>query len=224
MTLKVKICGLRGPDAAIAAARAGADLLGFVFFSKSPRAIAVEAAGEVVTEIKRIADGEGFGVPDFVGLFVDAGEKALAEAAPFLTHFQLHGHEDAERVAAIRAEFGLEVIKAVGVAPGAEIAVPADLAAAADVILLDARPPKGAVRPGGHGATFDWSRLRSYRHETPFMVAGGLTPENVAAAIAAAGGMPAFAGVDVSSGVESKPGLKDAALIARFVAAARAAG
>lgn len=224
MTLKVKICGLKSADGAIAAARAGADLLGFVFFTKSPRSIAVEAAEEIVTEVKRVSDDEGFAVPGAVGLFVDPGEKALAEAAPFLSHFQLHGHEDAERVAAIRSEFGLEVIKAIGVGESPSIALAAELAEAADFILLDARPPKGAERPGGHGAPFDWSLVKSYPSETPFFLAGGLRPDSVAGAIAASRAVPAFAGVDVSTGVESRPGVKDEDLIARFIAAAKAAG
>lgn len=223
MTLRVKICGLRSAPDAIAAVRAGADLLGFVFYAKSPRAISVDAAEEIVTEIKRVTDDEGLGVPGFVGLFVDAGEKALAEPASFLTHFQLHGHEDAERVASIRAEFGLEIIKAVAVGGVEDVDIPGELADAADLLIFDARSPKGAERPGGNGARFDWSLLQSYRSETPFLVAGGLDPESVPAAIAAAGGVAGFAGVDVSSGVESKPGIKDPALIARFVAAARAA-
>lgn len=224
MTHQVKICGIRTAPDAIAAARAGADLIGFVFFQKSPRALAVEAAEEIVTEVKRACNDEALKVPGFVGLFVDAGEKALAEAAPFLTHFQLHGHEDAERVATIRAGFGLDVIKAVGVAGAGDLAIPEDLAAAADLILFDARPPKGAARPGGHGAPFDWSLIRSYRAAAPFFIAGGLGPDNVAAAIAAVRDVAGFSGVDVSSGVEMQPGRKDPARIARFLAAARAAG
>ncbi len=219
----IKICGVKSVDHAVAAARAGAGFIGFVFVAKSPRAIIADAANEIVTEIKQLAYEEGFAVPRFCGLFVDAGEKLLGEAAPFLSHFQFHGHEDADRIAEIRSEFGVEVIKAVGVSDADDFGDLAALAEAADMLLFDARPPKGAVVPGGNGAPFDWSLLQHYRAETPFLLAGGLTPGTVADAIRAANGHPAFAGVDVSSGVEGRPGEKDGALIAAFIKAARAA-
>jgi phosphoribosylanthranilate isomerase len=220
----VKICGVRTPGAALAAARAGADMVGFVFVPKSPRAVAADDANDIVTALKQQSFEEGFACPKFCGLFIDAGEKLLAEAAPFLTHFQFHGHEDADRINEIRNEFGLELIKAVGVAELSDLAGVDTLAAAADMLLFDARPPKGAALPGGNGVPFDWSVLKSYRHETPFLLAGGLTPANVGAAIGALAGHVGFAGVDVSSGVEIAPGEKDAALIDAFVKAAKAAG
>lgn len=220
----VKICGLRSAEAAAAAARAGADIIGFVFVPKSPRYIAPDSAHEIVLETKQLCEGEGLGVPCFAGLFVDAGEKLLAETAPFLTHFQFHGHEDAGRIDVMRAEFAVEIIKAVGVGDAADFGDIAALAAAADLLLFDARPPKGAIAPGGNGEPFDWTLLRHYRGETPFLLAGGLRPETVGAAIRAASGHTAFAGVDVSSGVETKPGLKDPGLIASFLKAARAEG
>ncbi len=220
----VKICGVKTVGAALAAARSGADFIGFVFVAKSPRAIAPDAASDIVTEIKQVSFDEGFALPKFCGLFIDAGEKALAETAPFLSHFQFHGHEDAERVEEIRGEFGLEVIKAIGVADAADFDGVDALAAAADMLIFDARALKGAALPGGNGAAFDWRLIERYRAETPFLLAGGLGPGNVAAAIAAARGHTAFAGVDVSSGVETRPGVKDAALIDAFIRAARAAG
>jgi phosphoribosylanthranilate isomerase len=219
----VKICGVRTTAHALAAVRAGADFVGFVFVPKSPRAIRPDDANDIVTEIKQMSFDEGFALPKFCGLFVDAGEKLLSEAAPFLSHFQFHGHEDAERVAEIRAAFGLEVIKAIGVAEAPDFAAAQDFAEAADLLIFDSRPPKGAPLPGGNGEAFDWSILRHYQAETPFLLAGGLNPSNVEKAIRAAKGHTAFAGVDVSSGVEAKPGDKDEALIAAFVKAAKAA-
>lgn len=218
----VKICGLRTAPGAIAAARAGADFLGFVFVAKSPRFVAPDLANEIVLETKQACEEEGLGVPRFVGLFVDAGEKLLAETAPFLTHFQFHGHEDAERITDVRAEFGVEIIKAIGVGEAADFDAAGAFADAADLLLFDARPPKGAILPGGNGVAFDWTLIRSYRAETPFLLAGGLTPETVAEAVRATAGHTAFAGVDVSSGVETKPGEKDAALISKFIRAAKA--
>jgi phosphoribosylanthranilate isomerase len=222
MTL-IKICGITTVEHGLVAARAGADLIGLVFVKKSPRYISPEEANDLVTEVKHTFYDEGLDPPHFVGLFVDAGEKELAEAAPFLSHFQLHGHEDPARVAELGLEFGLDVIKAVGVAEAADLVALGEMASAADLLLFDAKPDKGAVLPGGNGQSFDWSILSNYSGETPFLVAGGLTPDNVADAIKAAKGHTAYGGVDVSSGVESAPGKKDAALIEAFVKNAKAA-
>ncbi|MEE2690088.1 MAG: phosphoribosylanthranilate isomerase [Pseudomonadota bacterium] len=219
----IKICGVKSADIAINAAAAGATHLGFVFFKKSPRFIDAAAAEDIVTEVKQASYDLGFEVPGFVGLYVDGGESALAEAAPFLTHFQFHGHESPDRCAAVRAEFGIDVIKAVSVGGPEDAAALAELAEAADMLLFDGKPPKNAERPGGNGEAFDWSILRAYAHETPFLVAGGLTSETVAAAVSTVKDMPAFAGVDVSSGVETQPGVKDAAKVAAFIRAAKAA-
>lgn len=219
----VKICGVRTPEGALAAARAGADFIGFVFVPKSPRAVAPDTANDIVTEIKQLSYEEGFALPRFCGLFVDAGEKLLGEAAPFLTHFQFHGHEDADRINEVRSEFGLEIIKAIGVADAPDLNGVEAVAAAADMLIFDARPPKGAALPGGNGVPFDWSVLQHYRAETPFLLAGGLSAQNVGAAVAALSGHSSFCGVDVSSGVESRPGEKDSRLISAFVEAARAA-
>ena len=217
----VKICGVRDFDSALAAARAGADYLGFVFFRKSPRFLTAEAADDIIVELKQASFDEGFALPGLVGLFVDAGEKELSEVAPFLTHFQFHGHEDPERCAEMGAEFAVEIIKAVPVTTADDVRAADEFLDAADVVLFDAKPPPGAARPGGHGIEYDWSALQSYRGETPYLVAGGLRGENVAEAIAAQKKAAAFLGVDVSSGVETAPGKKDTALIEAFVKAAK---
>lgn len=223
MSRIIKICGVKTPEIAIAAAEAGADLIGFVFFAKSPRYITPEAAEEVVTEVKWACEENGYEVPHFAGLFVDAGEKLMAEAAPFLSWFQFHGHEDASRVAELGAEFGVETIRAFSVAGADDFADCDEFADAADMLLFDARAPGGSDRPGGHGDAFDWSLLRHYRGETPFLLAGGLHEGNVEAAVAAARDMQAFRGLDVSSGVELSPGVKDENKVRAFVKAARAA-
>ncbi len=219
----IKICGVKTSEIAIDAAAAGASLLGFVFFKKSPRFIEPAAAEAIVTDVKQASYDMGFEVPGFVGLYVDGGESALAESAPFLSHFQFHGHESPERCASIRGEFGIEVIKAIPVSGPEDVAAVSEFAEAADMLLFDGRAPKGAERPGGNGEPFDWAALKGYAHETPFLVAGGLTPQTVAAAVAGVKNINGFTGVDVSSGVESRPGVKDAALIAAFIKAAKGA-
>jgi len=219
----IKICGVRDLETALFAARAGADYLGFVFFRKSPRYIAPETAEEIILELKHACFEDGFELPRLAGLFVDAGEQELSIAAPFLTHFQFHGHEAPSRCRDLGGEFALDVIKAIPVRDACDIAAADAFADAADMLLFDAKPPPGAERPGGHGAAFDWTVLEAYKGETPFLLAGGLTPENVAGAVAGAKANPAYAGVDVSSGVETAPGTKDAAQIAAFLKAARGA-
>ncbi|MEM8770072.1 MAG: phosphoribosylanthranilate isomerase [Pseudomonadota bacterium] len=219
----VKICGVSDFETAITAVRAGADYLGFVFFRKSSRHLSAEAAEEVILELKQSCFDEGLDLPKLVGLFVDAGEKELAEAAPLLTHFQFHGHEKPERCEEMGVEFAVDVIKAIPVARTDDIAIASEFAEAADILLFDAKPPPGAGRPGGHGIAYDWSLLKKYQGETPYFVAGGLDAENIAAAISAQNGNTAFHGVDVSSGVETAPGKKDPALIEAFVAASKKA-
>ncbi len=220
----VKICGITEIETALIAARAGADYLGFVFFRKSPRFIAADAAEEIIMELKQASFDEGFELPKLVGLFVDAGEKELAEAAPLLTHFQFHGHESPERCEELGAAFAVDVIKAIPVTGAGDVAAADAYDGPADILLFDAKPPPGASRPGGHGAPFDWAVLDGYKGETPFLVAGGLNPENVADAIAAQKGAAAFLGVDVSSGVETAPGKKDLDLVGSFVSNAKALG
>ena len=210
---EIKICGIKDLTAMEAALEAGADLVGLVFFPPSPRAVSLAAAAELA----KLARGRA-GV---VALTVDADDRLLAgiveAVAPDL--LQLHGRETPERVAAIRARFARPVMKAIAVAAAEDLtAVPA-YAAVADRLLFDARPPMGATRPGGHGRAFDWSLLSRLDRSKPVMLSGGLDPGNVAAAIASV--RPDA--VDVSSGVERKPGEKDPEKIKAFVAAARAA-
>jgi phosphoribosylanthranilate isomerase len=209
----LKICGLSSLDTLDAALDAGADMVGFVRFPKSPRHVDIETG--------RLLSARAKGRALRAVLVVDPDDDSLAEAVAALDPdlVQLHGHETPERVAAIRARFGRPVMKAVGIAEEADLA---ELArhAGADRLLLDAKPPRdGGALPGGNGIPFDWRLLAGLDPALSFMLSGGLTPENVAAAIALTGARA----VDVSSGVESRPGLKDPAKIEAFVKAARAA-
>ncbi|MBM0171045.1 phosphoribosylanthranilate isomerase [Altererythrobacter sp. C41] len=210
---QIKICGISTPEALDAAIEARADYCGFVFFAPSPRNLAAGAARELSAR----ADGR----IGKVGLFVDPDEALLAEAvaAGGLDAIQLHGSETPERAAQIRARFCLPVWKVVSVAVHADIARAGTYRDAADLILFDAKTPKGAALPGGMGLRFDWSLLSGYRGPLPWGLAGGLAPGNVAEAIRATGAPL----VDTSSGVESAPGVKDPVLIAAFCAAARGA-
>lgn len=219
----IKICGLTSAADAIEAAILGATHLGLVFHPKSPRFIAAAAAEELAIELKEASFEDGFAMPALVGLFVDAAEKSIAEVAPFLTHLQLHGRETPERCRALRDDFGLDVIKSAAIGGTSDVAAAAAYTDAADYLLFDARPPKDANRPGGNGVAFNWSLLDAYDGGSPFFLAGGLTAETVAAAVAAARRNASFAGVDVSSGVEARPGVKDAVKLRRFIESARAA-
>ncbi len=212
MSLSVKICGLSTPETLEAALDAGADLVGFVFFRPSPRHLSLETARELGSLVKRRAVK--------VALTVDADDATLHGIVEALRPdiLQLHGHETTGRVAAIKAMFGLEVMKALPVEKAADLASLPAYAAVADRILFDARPPKGATRPGGLGAVFDWRLLESLALKLPFMVSGGLTAENLADAVR----ITRAGGVDVSSGVERAPGIKDIDMIGEFVRVARA--
>ncbi len=210
MATRVKICGLRDAASVATAVEAGARYLGFVFFAKSLRNIAVAQARDLAVEVP-------MGVAK-VALVVNATDAELAEiveAVP-LDMLQLHGAETPARVAEIRARFGLPVMKAIGVAEAADLAQIPGYEAVADQILLDAKAPKGAVLPGGNGLAFDWRLVKDHKFSKPWMLAGGLTPENVAEAVRLTGALQ----VDVSSGVESSAGVKDAALIRAFLRAA----
>jgi phosphoribosylanthranilate isomerase len=208
---EVKICGVNTPAALAAAAAAGADFVGFVFFPASPRAVTPDQAGAISAAQP--------GGPARVGLFVDPGDDALAAtlAAVPLDVIQLHGAETPARVAAIRARFGVPVMKAIGIGDASDAATIPAYAAVSDRLLLDAKPAPDAALPGGNAHPFEWGLLAGVAIGRPWLLAGGLTPGNVAAAIAAAGAP----GVDVSSGVERARGVKDAGLIRDFVAAAR---
>lgn len=210
--IRVKICGLRSASDVEAVAQAGAAYAGLVFFPKSPRHLSLEQGRELA-----LAAPVGLAK---VALTVNADDAlldAITEAMP-LDMLQLHGHETPERVAEVRARYGLPVIKAIGVADEGDLEPLLEYSLVADQILIDAKPPKNADLPGGNGLSFDWRLVGQRRWLKPWMLAGGLTPENVAEAIR----LTNCRQVDVSSGVESAPGVKDAAKIAAFVAATRA--
>ncbi|MCX7864661.1 MAG: phosphoribosylanthranilate isomerase [Novosphingobium sp.] len=207
----IKICGISTIDALEAAIAARADHAGFVFFPPSPRALAPQMAAQLGARAQgRIAR---------VGLFVDAGDALIAEAiaAAGLDAIQLHGAESPERAAQVKARFGLPVWKALAVAAPGDVDKARAYAGAADLVLFDAKTPKGAVLPGGMGLSFDWSLVAHWKGPLAWGLAGGLNPGNVAEAIRLTGA----ALVDTSSGVESAPGIKDANLIAAFCRAAR---
>jgi len=211
VTARVKICGLRTPEAVEAAVAGGATYVGFVFFPRSPRHVAPDEAARLAIEVPP-------GVAK-VALTVDADDAALdAILAEVPVDFlQLHGSESPDRVAAVRARYGLPVMKAVGLADEGDLVAIDEYMRVADQILVDARAPKGAALPGGNGIAFDWRLIAGRRWSRPWMLAGGLTPENVAEAVRLTGARQ----VDVSSGVESAPGVKDPARIAAFLAEAR---
>ncbi|ARJ68360.1 phosphoribosylanthranilate isomerase [Paracoccus contaminans] len=213
MNVAVKICGLTRAEDLSAAAHAGARYGGLVFYARSPRNIAPAQAAALAAQAPA-------GLAR-VGLFVDPDDAALdgvLDRVP-LDIVQLHGHETPARVAAIKARTGLPVMKAVGVAGPADLDALWDHGLVADMLLIDAKPAADAALPGGNGLAFDWRLLVGRRFLKPWMLAGGLTPDNVAEAVRLTGAQA----VDVSSGVESAPGVKDAARIAAFVAAAGAA-
>lgn len=213
MSLEIKICGLSTPETLDAALGAGADMVGMVFFAPSPRHV------DLATATALAARARGRAV--IVALTVDADDATLAAivdtARPDM--LQLHGKENPERVAAVRVRFGLPVMKAIGIATAADLARLSAYADVADRLLLDAKPPKDALLPGGNGVPFDWNLLAGLDLTRPFMLSGGLDPDNVGEAVRRV--RPP--GIDVSSGVERAPGIKDPARIAAFLRAARAA-
>jgi phosphoribosylanthranilate isomerase len=206
---RVKICGLTEPARVEQAGRLGAAFVGFVFYPPSPRCVDPARAAE-------LAAAAPAGV-ETVGLVVDADDReleALLQAVP-LDALQLHGHETPERVAAIGLRFGCRVIKALRVEIPEDLAGLPDQAAAADMVLFDAKPPRDAAYPGGHGLPFDWRVLDGVALDRPWLLAGGLHAGNVAEAVA----LTKAPVVDVSSGVESRPGVKDPAKLEAFFAA-----
>lgn len=191
---------------------AGADMIGFVSFAKSPRHVDVSAMAALADQAR--------GRAAVVVLTVNATNdqlKALNDAVK-PDWWQLHGHEDVDRIKAVQAMFGRPVMKALGIASAQDVNHANSFTGVSDKLLLDAKPPKDATRPGGLGTVFDWSLLDSLQAGQPFMLSGGLNPSNVAEAILATGA----SGVDVSSGVERAPGIKDASLIKQFIVAAKA--
>ncbi len=203
---QVKICGLRSVAVVEAAVAAGARYVGFNFVAKSPRSVTFEEAAP-------LAHATPIGVCK-VALVVNADDAfltALTDTVP-LDMLQLHGAETPARVAEVRKTFGLPVMKAVGVAGPEDLSALDDYARVADQLLVDTKPPKGAKLEGGNGLTFDWSLIAGRRWAVPWMLAGGLTRDNVAEALRVTGARQ----VDLSSGVESAPGVKDPALMAAF--------
>jgi phosphoribosylanthranilate isomerase len=210
-SVAVKICGITSAAAIEAAVSGGAVYGGLVFHPGSPRNLAFEQAQVLADQMRARLK-----IVALIADMDDAHIEALVKSVrpDFL---QLHGSESARRTAYIRGKFGVPVIKALAVAEASDLAAAAEYENAADMLMFDARPPKGAARPGGHGAAFDWKILQGRNFPKPWFLAGGLTPENVARAIELSGATQ----VDVSSGVESAPGVKDAARIRDFIIAAK---
>lgn len=210
MALLVKICGVNASEPADAAVRGGADFVGLVFHPKSPRHLSFEAARSLADRLR--------GRVRLVALVADADdawiEAAIAAVQPDFV--QLHGRESAERCAAIKARFATGIIKAFPIATAADFTPVAAFAETADLFLFDAKAPEG-LRPGGHGVPFDWQLLAGRKFSRPWLLAGGINPANVARAVI----LSAAPGVDVSSGVETAPGIKSPTLITDFIAAAR---
>lgn len=208
---KVKICGLTDPAHVAATVAAGADYLGFNFFPKSPRFVSFENAAALIES-----------VPDRVknvALVVDVDDdhlQVLTDAVP-VDILQLHGHETPDRVAEVKTRFGLPVMKAIGIGDADDLPQIDAYSAVADILLVDTKPPKGADRPGGNAVSFDWSLISEREWTVPWLLAGGLTADTVTRAIQQTGALQ----VDVSSGVESAPGIKDAKLVQDFINAAR---
>jgi phosphoribosylanthranilate isomerase len=209
--IRVKICGLTDPRSVTAAVEAGAAYVGFVFFERSPRNVTLEKAAFLAANVPA-------GVAK-VALMVDPDDSFLDQltARVPIDILQLHGHETVERVLKVKRRFGLPVMKVVGVADADDLPALDDYGQVSDQLLVDTKPPKGADRPGGNAQSFDWSLVAGRRWPVPWMLAGGLTKDNVARAIAQTGARQ----IDVSSGVESAPGVKDPARIREFIEATR---
>jgi phosphoribosylanthranilate isomerase len=213
MAIQVKICGIASEAAADAALRASVDFAGLVFHPSSPRRVTPEQARQLAARLR--------GRTRLVVLLSDPRDEDIAMALDAISadFIQLHGRETPERVAAVSARFGKPVIKAIAIAEASDLACAPAYEAVADILLFDAKAPVSATREGGHGVAFDWQLLRGRTFKRPWLLAGGLNVDNVARAIRTA----EAPGVDVSSGVESAPGVKSPEMIAAFVASARAA-
>lgn len=212
MSLIVKICGLSTRETLAAALDAGADMVGFVFFPPSPRHLSLVAAGDLGNQVQ--------GRAAKVALTVDADDAMLGNIVEALRPdiLQLHGKETVTRVRDIKQKFGLQVMKVIAIETAADLGALPGYADVADRILFDARAPAEATRPGGLGAAFDWRLLEQAELKQPFMLSGGLDARNIADAIR----ITRTGGVDVSSGVERSPGIKDPEMIRAFIRAARA--
>lgn len=210
--LTIKICGIKTEKILDAAIDAGADMVGFMHFARSPRHVDLDTLQELIS----IARGR---IETCVVLVNPDNSCVMEVAALSPDWIQLHGPETPHRVEAIRDEAGIAILKACSIGGPEDIAAVAGFAEVADRILIDAKAPKGAERPGGNGVTFDWSLLKALDPSLPFMLSGGLTPDTVATAVKTVRPM----GIDASSGLEAAPGVKDAKLIAAFISNARAA-
>ena len=213
MGVKAKICGIRTPEAVAAAMEGGAAYLGFMFFEKSPRNIAPDAAWRLAQAAR--------GKAKVVAVMVDPDDAEVDRVAQTLKPdlIQLHGKETPARARAVASRSGAGIVKVIPVAESADLAAAADFEAVADHLMFETKPPKDAERPGGLGVGFDWTLLAGRRFQRPWFLAGGLDPWNLAGAVQQSGAPMA----DVSSGVERGPGLKDPALIAAFLDAAKRA-
>lgn len=210
--LIVKICGIRTPETLEAAIESGADIVGFMHVQRSPRYVDLEMLTELISQAR--------GRIETCVVLVNPDNSCVMEIAALSPDWiQLHGPETPHRVEAVREEAGIAILKAVPIGTADDVAAVKAFADVSDRVLLDAKPPKGAERQGGNGVPFDWKLLKALDPSVPFMLSGGLTPETVGDAIKATRPM----GVDVSSGVETAPGEKDAGLIRAFIEAARAA-
>lgn len=213
MPLDIKICGLKTPEAVAAALEGGASHVGFIFFPRSPRNVGIEEAAR----LRQAATGRA----KAVAVTVDAHDAALDAIVHGMKPdmLQLHGSETPERVAAVKARYGLPVMKALSLSEAADLQAVMPYRGIADRFLLDAKPPKGAVLPGGNGVPFDWSILAALDGDVDYMLSGGLDAGNIGEALR----MTNAPGIDVSSGVETAPGVKDVGLIAAFFEAVRRA-
>lgn len=213
MTLEIKICGLSTPESVAVALDAGADMIGLVFFPKSPRHLDFDTARNLAALIR--------GRAEIVALTVDADDALLDRIVDAVqpTLLQCHGSETPARLDSMRARYGLPVMKALKIRDQADVATIATYIGHADRLLLDAAPPSGSDRPGGNGEVFDWTLLAGLDIAIPLMLSGGLTPDNVAEASR----LTNITGLDVSTGVERERGVKDHEKIRAFISAARAA-
>ncbi|MBO6506327.1 MAG: phosphoribosylanthranilate isomerase [Kordiimonadaceae bacterium] len=213
MSVDVKICGLSTPETVAAAAEAGAAYLGFMFFEPSPRNLSIQAATGLSSHVPK--------GPGRVGVFVDADDALIDSAidALELNWLQLHGKESPNEVARLKERTGLKVMKAIGVSNVADVDRSKEFFDVADAMLFDAKPPKGSVLPGGNAVSFPWAIMQQALLPQKWMLAGGLNPDNLAEAVK----LSQAAILDVSSGVESAPGVKSKSLIEAFLRAAKAA-